>query len=272
MVQVGESKKNVGNNVTRFVFDGRSIIADVTSLANTFQTYYLSGVGYVRGGVQTYAQENALGSTVLELNTTGGLVSRREYDAYGQESNILVGTNTPFRFAGKHGYQTDLESGFDLLDARFYLPGVGRFLTQDPVGQKGGLNLYGYCEDNPLTKIDPDGKQGLSLDSVRASISAAMRQATTDPRAAVQSLQELGKLSGITAATSNLIQRRIEQINLQISLQHTHHYLPQRYLAWFNARGINIENYTYRINAELHRIIHGKFVQQLRFYLSLIFY
>ena len=145
------------------------------------------------------------------------------------------------------------------------MPGVGRFLTQDPVGQKGGLNLYGYCEDNPLTKIDPDGKQGLSLDSVRASISAAMRQATTDPRAAVQSLQELGKLSGITAATSNLIQRRIEQINLQISLQHTHHYLPQRYLAWFNARGINIENYTYRINAELHRIIHGKFVQGFSF-------
>ena len=109
--------------------------------------------------MQTYLQENALGSAVLELNSTGGLVSRREYDAYGQESNILVGTNTPFRFAGKHGYQTDLESGFDLLEARFYLPGVGRFLTQDPIGQKGGLNLYAYCGNGPLSKVDPDGTQ-----------------------------------------------------------------------------------------------------------------
>lgn len=150
-------EKNVGNNITRFVFDGRSVIADVVTTANNFQTYYLSGVGYVRGGVQTYLQENALGSAVLEVYTTGGLVSRREYDAYGKESNILVGTNTPFRFAGKHGYQTDLESGFDLLDARFYLPGVGRFLTQDPIGQKGGLNLYAYCDNNPLSRIDPLG-------------------------------------------------------------------------------------------------------------------
>ncbi|MEI7984706.1 MAG: RHS repeat-associated core domain-containing protein [Armatimonadota bacterium] len=151
-------EKNVGNNITRFVFDGRSIIADVVTTANNFQTYYLSGVGYVRDGVQTYFQENALGSAVLELNTTGGLISRREYDAYGQESNVQVGANTPFRFAGKHGYQTDLESGFDLLDARFYLPGVGRFLTQDSIGQKGGLNLYSYCSNSPLSSVDPDGK------------------------------------------------------------------------------------------------------------------
>jgi len=44
-----------------------------------------------------------------------------------------------------------------LLGHRYYLPRLGRFLTQDPIGQAGGLNLYAYCENNPLNKVDPDG-------------------------------------------------------------------------------------------------------------------
>ena len=45
-----------------------------------------------------------------------------------------------------------------LLGARYYLPQLGRFLTQDPIGHEGGLNLYAYCGDSPLTRVDPDGK------------------------------------------------------------------------------------------------------------------
>lgn len=45
----------------------------------------------------------------------------------------------------------------DWLGSRFYLPVLGRFLTQDPIGHGGGLNLYAYCDDNPLTRFDPSG-------------------------------------------------------------------------------------------------------------------
>jgi hypothetical protein len=40
---------------------------------------------------------------------------------------------------------------------RFYDPGVGRYITTDPIGLGGGLNLYSYVENNPILKIDPIG-------------------------------------------------------------------------------------------------------------------
>ena len=61
------------------------------------------------------------------------------------------------RFAGQKGYVNDDLSGMQLLGARYYIPALGRFLTQDPIGHEGGLNLYAYCGDSPLMSSDPSG-------------------------------------------------------------------------------------------------------------------
>jgi RHS repeat-associated protein len=36
-----------------------------------------------------------------------------------------------------------------MLGARYYLPALGRFLTQDPIGLEGGTNLYACCANSP---------------------------------------------------------------------------------------------------------------------------
>jgi hypothetical protein len=41
--------------------------------------------------------------------------------------------------------------------ARWYAPQAKRFLNEDPIGLKGGINLYGYASNNPLNRIDPTG-------------------------------------------------------------------------------------------------------------------
>jgi uncharacterized protein RhaS with RHS repeats len=40
---------------------------------------------------------------------------------------------------------------------RFYVPYMERWLNRDPIGIDGGLNIYGYVEGNPITRIDPLG-------------------------------------------------------------------------------------------------------------------
>jgi RHS repeat-associated protein len=68
-----------------------------------------------------------------------------------------AGLATPFGFVGGEGYQSDPDSGLMLLGARYYDPSSGRFISRDPIGYEGGLNLYAYCENDPVNGIDPDG-------------------------------------------------------------------------------------------------------------------
>ncbi len=78
-----------------------------------------------------------------------------------QSASAPPRAKNPFGFVGKAGYYSDEESGLQLLGHRYYLPKLGRFLTQDPTGHDAGLNLYEYVNNNPLIGIDPIGHQGV---------------------------------------------------------------------------------------------------------------
>ena len=64
---------------------------------------------------------------------------------------------TLLRFAGGNGCADDGPAGSQLLGARYYDPTLGRFLSPDPIGHAGGLNLYGYCGNDPVNTVDPSG-------------------------------------------------------------------------------------------------------------------
>jgi RHS repeat-associated protein len=61
--------------------------------------------------------------------------------------------NQPFRFQGQ---QFDEETGLHYNRHRYYDPGVGRYLSQDPIGLRGGSNLFAYAP-NPIAWTDPLG-------------------------------------------------------------------------------------------------------------------
>ena len=86
----------------------------------------------------------------------GSLAATYEYDPFG---NIVSQTGTaaddnPFRFSTKYH---DDETGLVYYGYRYYSPELGRWLRRDPIGERGGLNLYGFVRNAPLRYVDPFG-------------------------------------------------------------------------------------------------------------------
>jgi len=71
----------------------------------------------------------------------------------------MSGNNpTPYGYKGQCGYYTDVETGILLLTHRYLDPATGRFLTRDPIGMEGGINLYAYVGNSVITEADPTGQ------------------------------------------------------------------------------------------------------------------
>ncbi len=131
--------------------------------------------------LQYYYHSDHLGSASYITNLDGEVVQHIEYVPFGEvfleERNNTW--NTPYLFNGK---ELDEETGLYYYGARYYNPRTSLWLSVDPIatynpvietehyidGQHNGgvfnsfnLNVYGYCYQNPVKLLDPNGKQAL---------------------------------------------------------------------------------------------------------------
>ncbi len=123
-------------------------------LADTNATY-TPGLSERRGSTSKFYHTDALGSTRGITNTRQTATDSQLFDAWGMVVSRTGSTPTPFGFAGTSQYQTDPDSGLQLLGHRYYDPSTGRFITQDPA--RDGENWYAYCGNGPLGGVDPLG-------------------------------------------------------------------------------------------------------------------
>ena len=143
---------------TNFIYDGQDVVKDTNSDGTTVE--YLNGPGIdnkirQKGSSSSttyYFAQDHLGSTTALTGTTGKLVERISYDGYG---NSVGSTRTRYGFTGR---ERDSLTGLMYYRARFYDPQLGRFISQDPIGLIGGINLFAYVENNPLLFSDPSGQ------------------------------------------------------------------------------------------------------------------
>jgi RHS repeat-associated protein len=142
------------NNTSAWVEAGPVTVSTVTK-------YYMFGgqrVAMRQGDVVYYLHSDHLGSTSLTTDITGTVVAETRYLPYGEERWTNEAQPTDFTFTGQRA-----ERGFGLLDynARYYDPGLGRFISADTVVPEAGnpqaLNRYSYVLNSPLKYADPTG-------------------------------------------------------------------------------------------------------------------
>lgn len=96
-----------------------------------------------------------MGSLTSLSNTSGALASSYTYDSFGDLVAFSGSIVNTFRYTGR---EFDAETGLYYYRARYYDPTSGRFISEDRMGLKEGLDLYAYVSNNPVTNADPSGR------------------------------------------------------------------------------------------------------------------
>ena len=139
-------------------------MGESTGESYTQYIYDASGIaGMICEGSYYYFEKNLFGDVVKAYDANGTEVAAFRYDAYG---NILyesgsMAEKVKIRY---RGYYYDAETGFYYLQSRYYAPTICRFISSDqyeliPTLSQipGQLNLYAYCNNNPVMFTDESG-------------------------------------------------------------------------------------------------------------------
>ena len=163
---------------TDYIYDGSRVI-QVRDGNNNLEVSYtlgpdLSGTLEGAGGIggllarsdqysggnptrHNYYHADGGGNVTYLVNSSQGLAASYRYDPFGNtisSSGTLAAFNL-YRFSSK---EVHANSGMYHFLYRFYDPRLQRWLNRDPLGEAGGINLYGFVGNDPVGYIDPYGE------------------------------------------------------------------------------------------------------------------
>ena len=179
-------KKVVNGVTTNYTLNGNNIV-HMTQGSNDLHFYYdaQGKPAMVRfNGTDYFYIYNLQNDAVAIVDTNGTQVVEYGYDAWGNPISktgtlaATLGTLNPFRY---RGYVYDEETGLYYLRNRYYKPAWRRFINADNhdlLSQfretLGNKNLYEYCNNNPLNKLDSTGNFGLLIGMAVGAITGAI--------------------------------------------------------------------------------------------------
>src|SRR5579885_1715244 len=154
-----------GGVTTQYLYDGLNVARELSTAGNA---ELLSGLGVDDwfGRTQSSATvamlRDALGSTIGLVNAGGAIATSYGYEPFGATAASGAASSDSHRFTGREQDPT----GLYYLRNRYYNPMLGRFLSPDPIGIAGGINLYGYVGNDPLNLVDRAGLGNGGLEGV----------------------------------------------------------------------------------------------------------
>ena len=162
--------RRTAKNSIKFTYDSNG---NLIKQSNGLEFFYdHTGVFAVKYNGSTYFyRKDAQANIVALLDNSGAVVVKYKYDAWGKCQTTIINSGAaeiarlnPFRY---RSYYYDEETNFYFLKTRYYDPAIGRFMTIDDIRYLdpesiNGLNLYAYCGNNPVNRVDCEGNFAIS--------------------------------------------------------------------------------------------------------------
>jgi len=157
-------------NTKQFVWvPGR--MAEERDASGTNVTKRFFAQGEQVAGANYYYTRDHLGSVREMVNNSGTIVARYDYDPFGRKTYVQGTMSSDFQYAGMYLHATSV---LNLTFFRAYDANSAKWLSRDPSGERGGINLYAYVANNTVNLTDILGLCGCPTSG--SSLASALAQ------------------------------------------------------------------------------------------------
>ena len=167
------TQKTVDGVKTNYYYDSNKNLIALVKGNDTLLFYYDSdgnATSFSYNGTMYFYVKNLQGDVVRIIDLSGTEVASYVYDAWGNikdtKGEPTIQEINPIRY---RGYVYDTETSLYYLQSRYYDPFTGRFLNADDTdyisttGTILSVNLFTYCENNPVNNADPTGYWSITI-------------------------------------------------------------------------------------------------------------
>jgi RHS repeat-associated protein len=151
------TSKTISGASTAFLYDGANIAQELSGTTPTANITTGLGIDEIYSRTDSagarYFLNDILGGVLALTNSSGAVATNYTYDPYGNTTTSGGSSTNSFQYENRENDGT----GLYFYRARYHKTGFDRFVSEDPLGFAGGINLFAFEADNPINLIDPYG-------------------------------------------------------------------------------------------------------------------